>query len=58
MHWGINPPQKYPLSLPAPPPPPSLNLQTVQAPLLGNSPIHIGFSQTPSLKIRFFSEPL
>ena len=56
MHWGINPPQKYPLSLPAPPP--SLNLQTVQAPLLGNSPIHIGFSQTPSLKIRFFSEPL
>ena len=51
--------QIYPLSLPTPPlPPPSLNLQIVQAPLLGNSPLHIGFSQTASLKTRFFSEPL
>ena len=40
VHWVINPPQKTP--------PPSsqirlLNLQTVQAPLLGNSSLCIGF---------------
>ena len=34
-----------------------LNLQTVQAPLFRQSPLYIGFSWTPPLKIVFFSEP-
>ena len=35
---------------------PLLNLQTVQAPFLGNLPVHIGFSWTPPLKVGFFKE--
>ena len=53
---SIPPHQKHhPHSLlPSPPP---LNLQTIQAPFLGNPPIYIGFSWAPSLKVGFFSEP-
>ena len=61
MHWGINPPiQKHlPLYfLPSPPPPP-LNLQTVQAPLLAiNPPYILAFRELPvPLNLGFFSEP-
>ena len=42
VHWGINPPSKTtPTSFSSNP---LLNLQTVQAPLLGDSPVHIRFS--------------
>ena len=53
VHWGINP--YHPLSCQAL----SLNLQTVQAPLLRESPLYISFSWTPlpPLKIGFFREP-
>ena len=50
--WVINPPQKHHLF----PEAPLLNLQTVRAPLLCNSPLYIGVLQPP-LKIRFFSDP-
>ena len=36
---------------------PPLNMQNVQAPFLGNSPLYIGFSGKPLLKIRFFGKP-
>ena len=54
-HWGINPPLKntIPLFLANPP----LNQQTVQAPFLGNLPLYIGFSRSPPLKVRSFSDP-
>ena len=55
LHWSINPPQKqYLLSLSKSP---ALNLQTVQAHLLRQSSLHIGFLWTPPLKVGFFTEP-
>ena len=48
------PPQKHHPSLSCQAP--LLNGQTVQAPFLGDPPLHIGFSQAP-LKVGFFSEP-
>ena len=41
VHWGNNPPQKqHPLFSTKP----TLNLQTIQAPLFRHSPLYIGFS--------------
>ena len=34
-----------------------LNLQTVQTPIFRQSPVYIGFSWNPPLKLRFFHEP-
>ena len=49
VHWGINPPpQKHPPpSSQSPPPPAPLNLQNVQAPLLGSSRLYIVFFLNP-----------
>ena len=48
--------QKHPLFFAKPPPPP-LNLQTVQAPSLGNPP-YISLFRTFTLKIQFSVNPL
>ena len=49
VYWGITHPSKTPppLFCQAPPLPPPKNLQTVQAPFLGNSFLYIGFLGTP-----------
>ena len=47
-----HPPHKHPI--PAKPP---LNLQTIQAPFLGNSVLYIGYSWSPLIK-RIFSGPV
>ena len=53
VHWVINPPQKHPLLLANPS---SSIYKLSKAPFLGNSPLYIGFSRTPPLKVGFFSE--
>ena len=52
------PPQKHlPLICEAPPPPAlNLNLKTIQAPFLANSPLYWFFVKPIPLKIEFFSE--
>ena len=52
---GYQPHSKTPLPLSYQAPHP-LNLQAVQALFLGSPPVYIGFSGTPPLKVRFFSE--
>ena len=51
MCVGVSTPTSF---LPSPPP---LNLQTVQTPIFRQSPVYIGFSWNPPLKLRFFHEP-
>ena len=59
LHWGINAPLKTPPPLSCQAPPPPLNLQTVQAPLLAiNPPYILAFRELPvPLNLGFFSEP-
>ena len=56
LHWGINPSKNTtppPLSCQVCPP---LNFQTVKAPLFRQSPLWIGFSWPPPIKVEFFSD--
>ena len=55
VHWGIKPSLRNTTLLFLAKP--LLNLQTVQAPLLRQSPSILVFHEPPPLKIGFFSEP-